>query len=94
MIRYLCDNGYVESAERLQTESQISLSSVDAADNVSAWKLLSQIRFFELGILIFAMEKTMFFKLLVTTYILSSVNYPYFQVFCVSDIAIVSGRLW
>ncbi len=35
MIRYLCDNGYVESAERLQTESQISLSNVDAADNVS-----------------------------------------------------------
>ncbi len=34
MVRYLCDNGYVESAERLQTEGQISLSSVDAADNV------------------------------------------------------------
>jgi hypothetical protein len=35
MIRHLCDNGYVESAERLQTESKISLSDVDAADNVS-----------------------------------------------------------
>nr|CAG4712418.1 unnamed protein product [Naegleria fowleri] len=34
MIRYLFDNGYLESAEKMQSETGISLKKFDAADNM------------------------------------------------------------
>ena len=42
MIRHLCDNGYVESAEKLQSESQVSLSQLDAADNIDMLGILQE----------------------------------------------------
>ncbi|GBG75694.1 hypothetical protein CBR_g20319 [Chara braunii] len=35
VLRHLFDEGYVEAAERLQAESGLSLSKIDAADNVN-----------------------------------------------------------
>lgn len=49
MARYMMDNGYLESAERLQSEAGISLSRFDAADNISLLVMLQEFEaYFEL----------------------------------------------
>ncbi len=40
IARHLLDNGYVESAERVQAESSVSLSRVDVADNMDLLYIL------------------------------------------------------
>ena len=40
IARHLLDSGYVESAERLQTESSISLGKLDVADNIDLLYIL------------------------------------------------------
>eukprot|EP00290_Baffinella_frigidus_P000884 CAMPEP_0180178052 /NCGR_PEP_ID=MMETSP0986-20121125/38191_1 /TAXON_ID=697907 /ORGANISM="non described non described, Strain CCMP2293" /LENGTH=137 /DNA_ID=CAMNT_0022130857 /DNA_START=235 /DNA_END=646 /DNA_ORIENTATION=- len=42
IIRHLCDHGYVESAEKLQAEAQVSLSQTDAADNIDMLSILQE----------------------------------------------------
>ena len=42
ICRHLCDYGYIESAERLQTEGGISLQNVDAADNIDLLNVLQE----------------------------------------------------
>ena len=42
MSRYLVDAGYVETAERLQSEAGLSLSRVDAADNMNLLVVLQE----------------------------------------------------
>lgn len=44
MSRYLVNNGYIESAERLQAESGVSLAKFDTADNMDLYMIL-QVRF-------------------------------------------------
>jgi katanin p60 ATPase-containing subunit A1 len=40
IIRYLIDQGFLESAERLQTESGFSLKKFDVADNIDLFNIL------------------------------------------------------
>mmetsp|Transcript_16770 Transcript_16770/g.38249 ORF Transcript_16770/g.38249 Transcript_16770/m.38249 type:complete len:509 (-) Transcript_16770:5-1531(-) len=42
ILRHLCDFGYIETAERLQAESQVSLDHFDAADNVDLLAILQE----------------------------------------------------
>lgn len=42
ILRYLCDNGYVEAYERLSTEANLSLSRVDVADNVDLLMIIQE----------------------------------------------------
>ncbi len=40
IARHLLDSGYVESAERVQAESSVSLARVDVADNMDLLYIL------------------------------------------------------
>lgn len=40
IIRYLVDSGYFDSAEKLQTESGLSLKKFDVADNIDLFNIL------------------------------------------------------
>ena len=42
ILRHLCDFGYIETAERLQAESQVNLDQFDAADNVDLLTILQE----------------------------------------------------
>jgi katanin p60 ATPase-containing subunit A1 len=42
ICRHLCDHGYIEAAERLQTEGGVSLQNVDAADNIDLLNVLQE----------------------------------------------------
>ena len=43
LLRYLRDNGYVDSAEVLQKESSLAPGSVDAADNISLERIFREL---------------------------------------------------
>ena len=43
LLRYLHDNGYVDSAEVLQKESSLAPGSVDAADNISLERIFREL---------------------------------------------------
>jgi katanin p60 ATPase-containing subunit A1 len=40
ILRHLTDNGYIEAADRLSTEANVSLQKHDAADNISLLQIL------------------------------------------------------
>ena len=42
ICRHLCDYGYIESANQLQTEGGVSLQNVDAADNIDLLNVLQE----------------------------------------------------
>lgn len=43
ILRHLADHGYIEAAERLSTEANVSLSKHDAADNISLLQILQDL---------------------------------------------------
>lgn len=40
ILRHLTDHGYIEAAERVSTESNVTLAKYDAADNISLLQIL------------------------------------------------------
>lgn len=40
ILRHLTDHGYIEAADRLSTEANVSLLKHDAADNISVLQIL------------------------------------------------------